>query len=392
MGKAESKELQNDDRYEVLQDIAEKKGPAAVSAYLRDNVNKWKEEKVTFGVTGRSATGKSTFINKIRDVKPTDPGFAKSGSGNTTTEPTPYENPQNKRVVFFDLPGVGTMEFPRGTYVSKMKLHQYDYFFIFFDKVVSEDDYFLVCALLTMKKSFCLVRSKIDDDLRNAEEDGKEADKVLPAIRSKIKEQVSRYGKLQNSDAIFLISSRAKDTGDWYKLVDHIGNHLPAPKFESFMFSLPTLTENVIELKYKTLKKRIFLSTTVSAGVAAIPIPGVDVFANIAILVEEVLHYMSVFGLDKKKLDTLKGFDRKQLKCAGFLVPGADMAKVVFSQLGKYATILAVESVADIFLPIFGSIISAGTSAVFTYRYLNKTLDDFRQDAVIVYKFILRDQ
>lgn len=114
--------------------------------------------------------------------------------------------------------------------------------------------------------------------------------------------------------------------------------------------------------------------------------------ANIAILVEEVLHYISVLGLGKKTLSTLDGFDRNKLKCAGFLVPGADMAKIIITQLGKITTILAVESLADIFLPLIGSVISAGTSAVLTYRYLNRTLDDFKDDAVSVYRFILQNQ
>ncbi|XP_076113651.1 interferon-inducible GTPase 5-like [Mytilus galloprovincialis] len=390
MGKAESKELVQDDQYIEIRKIAETKGPAEVLKYLKENMSKWKEETVTFGVTGRTATGKSTFINKIRDVKPNDPGFAKSGSGNTTLEPTAYENPQNKRIVFYDLPGVGTLEFPKETYVSKMALKKYDYFFIFFNFVVCEDDYFLVCELLKLNKSFCLIRSKIDEDLRNAEEDGKIAASVLPAIRKQINEQIACYDNLRNTDALFLISSRVKDTGDWFKLVEHIKRNLPAPKYESFMFSLPTLTKEVIDLKYRALEKRVKIATVAAASVAAIPIPGIDLVANIAILVEEVLHYIRVFGLGKKKLDTLEGFDRNQLNCAGFLDPGVDMGKVILMQLGKLVAILAVESVADIFLPIIGSIISAGTSAVFTYRYLSRTLRDFRDDAVVVYRFVLQ--
>jgi ABC-type polar amino acid transport system ATPase subunit len=38
-------------------------------------------------MTGRSATGKSTFINTIRNLKPGDDGFAMAGSGDTTITP-----------------------------------------------------------------------------------------------------------------------------------------------------------------------------------------------------------------------------------------------------------------------------------------------------------------
>ncbi|XP_052083513.1 interferon-inducible GTPase 1-like [Mytilus californianus] len=157
MGKAEPKEVIKDGQFERVRKITDQKGPDAVKTYLQKNIYRRKEEKVSFAVTGRSATGKSTLINKVREVKPGDPGFAKSGSGNTTREPTAYENPQNKRIVFYDLPAVGTMEFPINTYVSKMKLSQYDYFFIFFDKVVSADDYFFITKLVELKKPFSLL-------------------------------------------------------------------------------------------------------------------------------------------------------------------------------------------------------------------------------------------
>ncbi|CAG2241554.1 unnamed protein product [Mytilus edulis] len=190
MGQAESQEVKEDVLCETLSEVTVQKGQAGVQKYLQEHIYLWKEQTVSFAVTGRSATGKSTFINKLNDVKPGDPGFAKSGSGNTTTEPTAYQNPQNKKIVFNDLPGVGTLEFPKETYVSRMKLSQYDYFFIFLIKF--------------------LVRSKIDDDLRNAEDDGKREEEVIPEIRKKIRDQISQYPYLKNSDAVFLISSKRK--------------------------------------------------------------------------------------------------------------------------------------------------------------------------------------
>ncbi|XP_052096571.1 T-cell-specific guanine nucleotide triphosphate-binding protein 2-like [Mytilus californianus] len=243
MGKAESKELETDDECAELRVIAEEQGPSAVSKYRQEHSSRWKKEEAAFAITGRSATGKSTFINKMHDVKPGDIGFAKSGSGNTTKKPTAYKNPQNQRIVFYDLPGVGTMEFQKATYAEEIKLKLYDYFFIFFDKVISEDDYFLVCKLVELKKSFCLVRSKIDDDLRNAKDDGKREEEVIPAIRQQIKEQMSCDEQLKKSDAIFLISSKRKDIGDWTKLLGHIEYCLVSPKFKTFMYSLPRLLE-----------------------------------------------------------------------------------------------------------------------------------------------------
>jgi hypothetical protein len=50
------------------------------------------------------------------------------------------------------------------------------------------------------------------------------------------------------------------------------------------------------------LKKRLVIATVLAAGVAAIPVPGVDVAINIALLVHEVCHYMSRVKRKKKSL------------------------------------------------------------------------------------------
>ena len=54
-----------------------------MSAYIDKSLNRCKKEQVTFAITGRSATGKYTFINTIRNIKPGDDGFAMAGSGDT---------------------------------------------------------------------------------------------------------------------------------------------------------------------------------------------------------------------------------------------------------------------------------------------------------------------
>ncbi|VDH96889.1 Hypothetical predicted protein, partial [Mytilus galloprovincialis] len=354
-----------------LQQIADEKGPAEVKNYLKENLKKWKKEEIYFAVTGRSATGKSTFINKIRDVKPREPGFAKAGSGNTTKEPTPYPNPKNERIVYYDLPGVGTLEFEKALFPEKMKLE---------------------IKLSELKKSYCLVRSKIDEDLANAEHDGRDERDVIPEIRKQIQDDLSRQESLKNCDEVFLISSRRKDVGEWQELLAHIEKSLPPIKFETFMYSLPTLTEKIIDVKYKTLKTRIKIATGSAAVIAAIPVPGVDVAVNMGILVEEIYHYNWVFGLGKERLAALKGFDRSTLNCNEFHVPAGDIVQLIVTQLGKLMLILEVESVADILSPIIGSIISAGTSAVITYRYLSQILEKFRDDARTVYRYVIKEQ
>ena len=77
MGQTQSAEIAVDD-IDILQRLAKNEGPIAMSVYIDDRLNRWKKEQVKFALTGRSATGKSTFLNTIRNVKPGEVGFAKA--------------------------------------------------------------------------------------------------------------------------------------------------------------------------------------------------------------------------------------------------------------------------------------------------------------------------
>ena len=137
-------------------------GQTAVFEYIHAVLNRWRMEKVKFAIAGRSATGKSTFINKIRNVKPGDDGFALPGFGDTTKTPTLYILPANDQIAFYDLPGYSSTTSKKEDYICEMNISDYDFVFIFFDNVLSEDEIWLVRELGMLGKPFALVRSKVD--------------------------------------------------------------------------------------------------------------------------------------------------------------------------------------------------------------------------------------
>ena len=98
---------------DILRQLAENEGPIEVSAYIDNSLNRWRKEKVNFATTGRSATGKSTFINTIRNIKPGDDGLAKTGSGDTTIKPKLYIHPKNDKITFYDLLGYSSTIFKK---------------------------------------------------------------------------------------------------------------------------------------------------------------------------------------------------------------------------------------------------------------------------------------
>jgi hypothetical protein len=83
-----------------LFDILTRLGPQKMEVYIKQHLNRWKTEKVRFAVAGRSATGKSTFINKFRGIKEGQDGFADVGFGDETEKISEYRHPLNENIVF----------------------------------------------------------------------------------------------------------------------------------------------------------------------------------------------------------------------------------------------------------------------------------------------------
>ena len=106
---------------EQLEKIA-KMGLRELQNYLKEKCDEWKNTKITIGVIGESHSGKSSFINTMRGLRSGDPGAAEAKNRECTREPTPYAYPKNSLLTLWDLPGVGTNNFPRETYLDKMNV------------------------------------------------------------------------------------------------------------------------------------------------------------------------------------------------------------------------------------------------------------------------------
>lgn len=78
---------------EELEATAEK-GFQEVHEYLKMQCDGWKNIKITIGVNGESHSGKSSFINTIRGLRPGEPGAAAVRNRACTREPTPYDYPK----------------------------------------------------------------------------------------------------------------------------------------------------------------------------------------------------------------------------------------------------------------------------------------------------------
>lgn len=116
-------------------------------------------------MTGEPGAGKSNFINALRGVGSEDKGAAEVGVVETTMKRTRYKHPKIKTLTLWDLPGIGTMNFPPKDYLEKVKFQEYDFFIIVSATCFTKLELDLAKAIRFMKKNCGLVRTKIDIDL-----------------------------------------------------------------------------------------------------------------------------------------------------------------------------------------------------------------------------------
>ena len=118
-------------------------GLEACRSLLESKRDEWKSVELKVGVIGNSGVGKSSFINAIRGLTADDDGAAEVDCAQATMEPRSYPHPDNHLLQFWDLPGVGTDEFPRATYLSQIQVDRFDFFLLMTATRFTENDTWL---------------------------------------------------------------------------------------------------------------------------------------------------------------------------------------------------------------------------------------------------------
>ena len=163
---------------------------------------------------------------------------AKVGAAQTTLEPTPYDHPTRPKILFWDLPGIGTPDYPDlETYIQKVQLEKYRTFLIFAHTRFTSNDLLLAWKIRSMKKSFFFIRTKIDVDVRAGSRLQSFNEKaMLMEIRRDCAENLGDL--LSNEEDIFLISNHELDKWDFARLTQAILDVLTRYQRESLTLSL----------------------------------------------------------------------------------------------------------------------------------------------------------
>lgn len=125
--------------------------------YLTKDLTACDHKVLNIAVVGASNQGKSSFINSIRRLKSGDDGAAPVGVTETTKTIECYPDKRKPNLIYWDLPGCGTSNFPRSQYKKLVQLDKYDFFLIISSKSFTENDGWLAKEIAQLGKCFYFI-------------------------------------------------------------------------------------------------------------------------------------------------------------------------------------------------------------------------------------------
>jgi len=240
-------------------------GMTQALAYVQKSVDEWKDATLNIGVTGRSGVGKSTLINTLRGLTGECQGAAENGATETTSEATAYPHPDNEKLVYWDLPGIGTLNFSKDTYFEdeRIQFAKYDMFLILSCGRFFEDDKLLAETAQKMNKTFIFIRTKVDVDVeseKRAKPNIYKNPDATEALLSKIRKEVLKGLSDKTEESVFLVDclDTKWEKYDFSKLIIKLVYGFACLKRESFILTLNVLQEKVLEQKKTVLQKQMW--------------------------------------------------------------------------------------------------------------------------------------
>uniref|UniRef100_A0A3Q0S7T3 IRG-type G domain-containing protein n=1 Tax=Amphilophus citrinellus TaxID=61819 RepID=A0A3Q0S7T3_AMPCI len=374
-----------------LKEALRNKDTTAATAAIKEYLLQQNKIPLNIGIIGESGSGKSTFINALRNKCDDEEGAAATDVVETTSIGLPYPYPNSPNVILWDLRGIGTTKSPAKKYLKLVEFQKFDFFIIISDTRFRENDVKLAAEIQKRKKKFYFVRSKIDNDIRAEERKRDFSEKeTLTKIREDCVQKLRELGI--KSPQVFLVSSFDLHLYDFSLLHKTLEGELPSNKRDTLLFVMPSINPEIINRKKKAFKRKIYLFATLSGAAAGVPVPGLSIAVDIVVLAGAVTYFVHGFGLDipsLKRLCDRTGMSYTDLckdiksELAAAEITHKLLLKVL-TQIAGTAALIGAEEICR-FIPIIGIPLSMGLSFTTTYRLLDFILQQLAEDAHMVF-------
>ena len=291
---------------------------------------------------------------------------------------------QNPKITFWDLPGIGTEEFSDlEKYRKEVDLDMYHLFLILTAGRFTVNDLKLARKIKSIGKNFFFVRTRIDVDV-NSEKRKRSFDEeaVLQTLRADCSNNLSEL-KIGQQD-IFLISNHFPSKWDFEKrLKPAILEALPRYQRESLTLTIKGLSTNIVKQKVDILKGRTWMVATASAATAIIPVPGLSIVVDSALILKEISFYRSQLCLPSLgSSDFLKLSVATQGRIRELSIQSTAQ---LYAYLAPYALESSIEEYVR-FVPFVGSALAGGLSFAATFAALRGCLQKVEEASLAVIK------
>ncbi|XP_038630628.1 interferon-inducible GTPase 5-like [Scyliorhinus canicula] len=343
--------------------------------------------QLNIAVMGDVGSGKSTFINAMRDLRSNDQGAAPTGNEETWMEPTRYPYRALPNVQLWDLPGTNSFGFELNNYLKQVKFESFDFFIIVSQARFRENDAVIAKKIQEQGKEFYYIRSKIDNDTRSLKMQGADLNEGWSSIRRDCIINFQSVGVTLPD--IFLISSFEREQYDFPKLKSTLARDLPNIQSNVFSLSIPKMMLEITEPKGSTLMTRVLLLAILSGIVGVVPVlapfpvpmlvPVWYLFTTIVITVSGWIYLRKQLGLSDRLVPSLAKRGKRsglqvRLKERGFKTK---ISPAVTNVLFGITTVTCmITGIKHGFSPMGISIFGTVSSFAFTCKLLKDSLND----------------
>jgi hypothetical protein len=282
-------------------------------------------------------------------------------------------------VTLVDLPGCGTPNWPRDTYIKRLKLVAgYDGFILVTANRLKECDALLFDELSRKaKKPFFVVRSHFD---LAAAAHGPEESRAV--IAPHIREQLRAGADLP----VYMVSSVGQEHYDLEKLILAIHAALPEWKQVRFLMVAQAYGEDTLQQKRAAAEKVVGIHAGLAAANSLNPIPGLDIGVDLGILTAMSRYVISTYGFSKDQVDALKGQANQRAKVTQAVREVAERLAPYLTERFVLAALrqMGMEVVlrnSSKWVPFIGTLVSAGLGYKLTYHFGEKLLADCEEAA-----------
>jgi small GTP-binding protein len=329
----------------------------------------FEQTKVHVALIGEPGVGKSSLINAIVGRKVAETGA--TGETTRTAQEVPHDDVEG--LVFWDLPGCGTPNHPRETFIDEQKLlANYDLFILVTDKRVRQGDEWLYRKLCKeASKPFFVVRTHFDQVIDEMEEH---------EARTRITDDIRKQLETDSELRVYILALKGAHAYDLGTLVEDLIDSLSGLKRDKAALAVAPLTEELLRKKRQSAESIVNRYALVAAANGFNPVPGLDISVDVGVLSIMAGKVISAYGLREDQLP----FGPRKKFTAGTIKVIREVTKPVTEYLAKEGIMIVLKrlggeiagrSIAK-WVPLVGQAVASYLGYKLTVSFGMKVIDD----------------